>query len=110
MTCTSALPTCSMSNIVLINVGEFCFASTPFAHHPIHPSQIPREQVQADRHEPNTVNELQPFRNLLLLTQRGLILVNRDIDIEADVFLLILSNHANRSRIELLPQLNKCAL
>ena len=30
MTCTSALPTSSMSGIVFINVGEFCFASAPF--------------------------------------------------------------------------------
>ena len=41
MTYTSALPTYSMSDIVLIDVGEFHFTFAPFAHHPIHPNQIP---------------------------------------------------------------------
>ena len=43
MTCTSAISACSMSDIVLINVGEFHFAFTSFTYHPIHPNQIPRE-------------------------------------------------------------------
>ena len=54
MTHASALPTHS------IYVGEFHFDSATFAHHPIHPNQIPRERVQATQHEPNAVNETLP--------------------------------------------------
>ena len=43
MTCTSALPTHSMSDTVFTDVGEFCFASAPFIHCPIHPNQITKE-------------------------------------------------------------------
>ena len=93
-----------MRDIVLIDVGEFHFTSTPIAHHPIHPNQIPREQVQATRHEPNAVNELQFFLNLLCLTRRGLVFIDRDVDIEADVLLLVFSNDINKSRMKLLPQ------
>ena len=104
MTCTSALPTRSMSDVVLINVHAFCFASTPYSHHPIHPNQIPRERVQATRHEPNAVDELQLSFNLLHLTQKGLIFINRGVGVEADVLLFVLSNDTNGSRIELFPQ------
>ena len=46
MTCTSALPAHSMSDMVLIDVGEFHFASTPFAHHPIRANQSPDDSYQ----------------------------------------------------------------
>ena len=85
MTHTLTLSTHSMSDIVLIDVYEFHFVSALFAHHPIHPNQIPRERVQATRHESNTVNKLQLSCNLLHLTWRGLIFIYGDVDIEADV-------------------------
>ena len=106
MTSTSSLPTRSMSDIVLIDVSNFHFTSTPFANHPIHPNQIPRERVQATRHESNTVNELQLSGDPLCLTERGLVFIDTDIDIEADVLLLVFSNDIDRPRIELLPQLS----
>ena len=90
--------------LVLIDVHEFCFTSTPFKHHPIRPSQIPGERVQATRHEPNAVNESQLFDDLLCLTQRGLIFIYGKVDIEADVLFLILSNDASGSGIELVSQ------
>ena len=68
-------------------MGEFCFVSTPFAHHSINPNRIPREQVQATRHEPNVVNEWQLSLDLLCLTQRVHVSVGRDVDVEADVLL-----------------------
>ena len=107
MTCSSALSTHSISDIVPIDVGEFIFTSAPLTHHSIYPNQIPREQVEATRYEPNTVNESQLSRNLLLFTQRGLVFVYLcNIDIKADVLLLILSNHADGSKTELLPLLS----
>ena len=93
-----------MSDIVLIDVGEFLFTWTPFTHHHIKPNQIRRERVQAIQHEPNVVNESQPCLNLLCLTQRVLVFIDRDINIEVDVLLLNLSNDTDGSRIELLPQ------
>ena len=90
-----------MSDIVRIDVGKFCFTSAPFTHHSIYPDQIPREEVQANRHEPNAVNESQLSLNLLCL-----IFVSRDADVEADVLFLVFSNDTDRSKIELLPQIS----
>ena len=110
MTCTLALLTHSMSDIVLIDVGKFHFTSTPFTHHPIHSNQIPREQVSATCHEPNAVNELQLSLNLFYLTQRGLVFIYSNTDIEADVLLQVFSIHADGASIELFPniRMNRC--
>ena len=68
--CSSAFSTNSISKVVLIDVGEFCFTSILIAHHPIHPNQISGKRVQATHHKLNAINELQLFLNLLCPTKR----------------------------------------
>ena len=94
-----------MSNVVLINVS-----ASALTYHPIHPKQIPSEQVQSTHHNPDAVDKSK--LNFLLLNPTTLILIltHNDISIKADILLLILSNYSNSGahgfRIKLLPQLS----
>ena len=100
MAISSVLNTCSMS----INVHKFCFAFALITRHSISPNQIPRERVQATRHQPNAVNKSE--FNFLFLNPTPHILVRTqdDINIKADILLLLFSIYSNGSKIELLPQ------
>ena len=86
MTRTSVLPTCSMSDVVLINVYKFHFASALFA---CHSNQIPSERVQATHHELKAVDELQLSHDQFYLAQRCLIFIYGDAQVTYGKGLLI---------------------
>ena len=100
----SPLYTCSMSDVVLIDVRKFRFTSTPFAHHSIHSNQIPSKRIQSTCHEPEAVNEMQLFCNWFYLAWRHLAFTYNDFISEADVLFVILQNDKDGSRIKLLTQ------
>ena len=71
MTPTLALSVHSISDVVLIDVGEFHFTSAPFACHSIRSNQISKEEIQAIQHESEAVDESLTFSESVLSRPKG---------------------------------------